>query len=254
MRRLGSPALPVQIFGGTHMRLEKRARTALRTGRLLASRTRAFRAAALAIVLVAGSSTGCTLVHNFGESFRYDDTWNDAASKIRNRSMSSRNWHRHKNRFCNEECLTDFCAGYRQGYEDVARGVSNGCTPNFPPRDYWGWKYQSAEGQKKVASWFSGYPHGARAAEEEGVGNWSQIQMSSNLQAQFVKAGVMPNQGHAVYPITEVRSAPAGGPTPAGNPVGADVNLTAPPMAAADAGMPVPMMATVPQMPDGTTR
>ncbi len=63
--------------------------------------------------------------------------------------------------------------------EAVADG-SDGCTPSFPPNTYWGWRYQSAEGQAKVAAWFSGYPHGARAAEEDGVGNWTQI---SKLQA-----------------------------------------------------------------------
>lgn len=114
--------------------------------------------------------------------------------------------------------MSDFAEGYRQGYEDVAYGVSNGCTPSFPPRDYWGWQYQSAEGQKKVSAWFAGYPHGARAAEEEGVGNWSQIQMSSNLQSQFVTAGLLPNKGHAIYPITEIQSANPGSPTPAGTP------------------------------------
>ena len=236
------------------VRSGKRARTAQRTGRLSTSRTRVFRAAALAVVLVASSSTGCSLVHNFGESFRYDDTWNTAATKIRNRSMSSRNWHRHKNRFCNEKCLSDFCAGYRQGYEDVATGVSNGCTPNFPPRDYWGWQYQSAEGQQKVASWFSGYPHGARAAEEEGVGNWSQIQMSSTLQAQYVTAGKLPNQGHAVYPITEVRDTPMGGPTPVGIPLGANGNPAAQPAQTANPQMPVPMTASALPGPIAPTR
>lgn len=159
-------------------------------------------------------------MHNFAESFRYSDVWNDAAAKFRTSSMSTKSWHRHKNRFCNEAYLDEFAAGYRQGYEDVARG-SNGCTPNFPPREYWGWQYQSAEGQQKVASWFSGYPHGARAAEEEGVGNWSQIQMSSTLQSQYVTAGVLPNRGHAVYPITEAQGTAIGAPTPAAAVTGA---------------------------------
>lgn len=230
------------------MRSDKTARTTTRKGRVLSSRAKVFQAAALAVALVASCSTGCSLVHNFSESFRYEDTWNDAAGKIRNRSMSTRSWHRHKHQFCNEACLNDFCSGYRQGYEDVASGSSNGCTPNFPPRDYWGWQYQSAEGQKKVSSWFAGYPHGARAAEEEGVGNWSQIQMSSTLQSQFVTAGVLPNQGHAVYPITEVNNAPRGGPTPVGAPLGS----IAPP--ADVAGTPVPMTATTNTDPTIQTR
>jgi hypothetical protein len=133
--------------------------------------------------------------------------------------MSSRSWHTHKNQFCKEAYLSDFCAGYRAGYEDVANG-SNGCTPAFPPKHYWSWQYQSAEGQRKVAAWFSGYPHGARAAEEDGVGHWSQIQMSSTLQSQYVNAGVFPNQGHACYPITDGgHQAPLDGPTPAGQPM-----------------------------------
>src|SRR5688500_6998272 len=148
-------ALLVQNLGAIMMRLDNRVRRTTRTGRPAPSRLLVFRAAALAVVLVASGSTGCSLVHNFSESLRYDDTWNDAAAQFRYRSMSSRNWHRHKHQYCNEACLDDFCAGYRQGYEDVAHGNSNGCTPNFPPREYWGWKYQSAEGQKKVASWFS---------------------------------------------------------------------------------------------------
>lgn len=201
-------------LGAIMMRSDNRVRETTRTGRPAPSRL-VFRAAALAFALAASGSTGCTLVHNFAETMRYSDVWNDAASKFRHSSMSSKSWHRHKHQFCNEACLDDFCAGFRQGYEDVAGG-SNGCTPAFPPRDYWGWKYQSAEGQKKVASWFAGYPHGARAAEEEGVGNWSQIQMSSTLQSQYVTAGVFPKTGHAVYPITEPPCSPTNGaPTPA---------------------------------------
>ncbi|MCC6510764.1 MAG: hypothetical protein IT423_16790 [Pirellulaceae bacterium] len=140
--------------------------------------------------------------------------------------------------------MDDFCAGYRQGFEDVAGG-GTGCTPSFPPRDYWGWQHQSAEGQKKVSSWFAGYPHGARAAEEQGVGSWSQIQMSSGLQAQYVTAGMLPNQGHAVYPITEPSKSPMGGvegPTPAGVPMSNTVPTV--PMGAHVS--PVPMSASGP--------
>lgn len=159
-------------------------------------------------------STGCTVFDNIGNAFRYNTAWNDAATKMRHRSQSSKSWHNRKHQYCNEGCLDDFCAGYRQGFEDVAGG-GTGCTPNFPPRDYWGWEHQSAEGQRKVSAWFAGYPHGARAAEEEGVGNWSQIQMSSGLQAQYVRTGVLPNQGHAVYPITDTKNTNLGKPTTA---------------------------------------
>ncbi|MFO1066212.1 MAG: hypothetical protein U0892_20325 [Pirellulales bacterium] len=153
------------------------------------------------------------MVSNVGNVFRYDDTWNDAVAGYRNHSYSAKSWHRHKHIYCNEPCLNDFCAGYRQAYEDVANG-GNGCTPAFPPREYWGWQYQSAYGQKRVAAWFAGYPHGAKAAEEEGLGSWSQIQMSSGLQTEYVNAGVLPNRGGvAVYPIQDsVQRGPAAGP------------------------------------------
>lgn len=198
----------------------RRDQTAYGSGRRIGGgRSTAWRqsAAACLLMLMVSSSTGCTLFDNIGDTFRYNSVWNDAATKMRHRSMSSKSWHARKNRHCNEACLDDFCAGFRQGYEDVAGG-GTGCTPNFPPRDYWGWQHQSAEGQKKVSAWFSGYPEGARAAEEEGVGNWSQIQMSSNLQAQYVRTGVLPNRGIAVYPITEPSKSPAnmtGKPSPA---------------------------------------
>ncbi len=181
--------------------------------------TRSSKCACIAVLIatLTVSSTGCTVFDSVGNSFKYNSVWNDAATSMRHRSLSSKSWHKRKHLHCNESCLDDFCAGYRQAYEDVANG-GTGCTPNFPPREYWGWQHQSAEGQKKVSAWFAGYPHGARAAEEDGVGNWSQIQMSSNLQAQYVRAGVLPNRGVAVYPITEPSKAPAaytGKPTPA---------------------------------------
>ena len=84
---------------------------------------------------------------------------------------------------------------------DVASG-SNGCTPTFPPREYWGWKYQSAEGQGRVAAWFSGYPHGDRAAEEDGVGHFSQIQMSSTAFNEYNQAGFA-GPDTQIYPMPE---------------------------------------------------
>ncbi len=101
----------------------------------------------------------------------------------------------------------------RQGYEDVA-GVDRDVSRTFL-RAITGAGTSVGRGPTQGLSWFAGYPHGARAAEEDGVGNWSQIQLSSNLQAQYVTAGMLPNQGHAVYPITEpVKMPPTGGPTP----------------------------------------
>lgn len=151
------------------------------------------------LLVVLACSSGCTLVHNASKLCTENDSWNEAVIVMRNRAWATKAWHKRKHHFCNQSYINDFAAGFRQGYEDVADG-SNGCTPATPPRAYWNWEFQSGEGQARTSAWFSGYPHGARAAEEDGVGNFSQMQLSSGLQSEFQQAGVMP-KGANVYPI-----------------------------------------------------
>lgn len=160
-------------------------------------------AAASLMTLVSGLS-GCTLVHNGYEGLRSNGGWNEAVVVMRNRSFSNKAWHRRKHHFCREKHLADYKLGFRQGYEDAASGGGQ-CTPAFPPQRYWGWDYQSAEGQARTAAWFAGYPQGARAAEEDGVGNWNPLQMSTGLQAEYANAGqpLYPiANGNAAEPIT----------------------------------------------------
>lgn len=153
----------------------------------------------LSLALLVGGTTGCTTFHNGFEAITNNGAWNETVVVLRNRSFSKKAWHRRKNSFCREKYMNDFCAGFRAGYEEVAQG-SDGCTPAFPPQEYWSWEFQSAEGQARTAAWFAGYPHGCRAAEEDGVSNWSQIQMSAGLQAEYQQAGMLEHQG-ALYPI-----------------------------------------------------
>ena len=165
------------------------------------------RARALAALTLAASScgamSGCGGYQMAENSWQYNASWNNFVAKHRNSGMATKAWHRHKHAFCNEACLDQFCDGFRDGYLSVADG-GDGCTPAFPPREYWGWQYQSAEGQRQVASWFSGFPHGARAAEEDGVGNWSQIQTSFGVQQNFDRAGLLgPGQRPGMYPMPE---------------------------------------------------
>lgn len=154
--------------------------------------------------LILGASTfagGCTALSNLQENLSYNDAWSEWVIGQRNAAWSARAWHLRKHHFCNEKYLDDFCSGFRSGYIDVASG-SNGCTPAFPPQEYWGWKYQSAEGQGRVAAWFAGYPHGARAAEEDGVGHFSQIQMSSTVYNEYNQAGFA-GPTSQIYPMPE---------------------------------------------------
>lgn len=159
-------------------------------------------------------STGCMTVHNGFKAMTNNSSWNDTVVVLRNRSMATKAWHRRKHHFCDERHVDDFCSGFRAGYEASALG-SDGCTPAFPPKNYWSWEFQSAEGQARTAAWFAGYPQGARAAEEDGVSNWTQIPMSAGMQSQLHDAGVFTHQG-AVYPIPEPNpAARLGAPTDA---------------------------------------
>ncbi len=171
------------------------------------------------LALLTLSASGCSVVHNGYSAMTSNGSWNQTVVVMRNRSYSAKAWHRRKQNFCNEKHNQDFCNGFRAGYEAVCGGA-DGCTPAFPPSNYWSWEYQSAEGQARTSSWFSGYPHGVRAAEEEGTANWHQIQMSAGMQSQLQSSGVLSHQG-AVYPIPDatatgfVPSAVRGTVTPA---------------------------------------
>ncbi len=151
------------------------------------------------IFLVSGF-TGCTSLTGMQNNWSYNSGWNDMVSGYRNRAWSARAWNIRKCNFPEQRHNHEFAQGFRDGYQAIADG-SDGCTPAFPPRKYWSWRYQSPEGQQKVASWYSGYPQGARAAEEDGVGYFTQIQTSSGIQREYAQAGLMPKEQVGMYPI-----------------------------------------------------
>jgi hypothetical protein len=93
-------------------------------------------------------------------------------------------WKAREHHHCERKRFDHFGLGFREGYASVAMG-GNGCPPPLPHRRYWGWRYQNCEGQECVAAWFDGYPAGARAAEEDGVSNWSRMQTSYLIDAQY---------------------------------------------------------------------
>jgi|GEM_PF-2894695 len=156
-------------------------------------------AAAAALFMLAQS--GCTTFTRLSNAISLQDDISEHLIGYRNRAWSARAWHEHKDRFCNRPHLHDFCAGFRAGYESVADG-GDGCTPPFPDRKYWQWQYQTAEGQQKVAAWFAGFPFGAQVAEQEGIGNFSQIMTSTTIHKEYVQAGLL-EPGPHVYPIPD---------------------------------------------------
>ncbi|KAA1259790.1 hypothetical protein LF1_23270 [Rubripirellula obstinata] len=111
----------------------------------------------------------------------------------RNRAMAQKAWHCQKHQFCNQHSK-EFRAGFTDGFMEVAGG-GNGCVPAIAPKEYWGWRYQSAQGQGAVNSWFEGYPMGVKAAEQAGVGNWGQVTTAGyhNQNAQQTPAAGVAN-------------------------------------------------------------
>jgi hypothetical protein len=160
-------------------------------------------AAIMMIGSALSSFSGCTAWTGAQNAWQYNHYWNDTMMGYRQRTMATKAWHSRKHCYANQRYLKEFARGFKAGYMDVAAG-GNGCTPAFPPREYWGWNYQSREGQARVSAWFSGYPYGAQAAEQEGVGNWTQIQTSRSIQNEYVNHGRMPSDFNGIYPVPPI--------------------------------------------------
>jgi hypothetical protein len=157
-------------------------RPALAPGKPLGIRFR--RLVLIAMCALSLCSTGCTLFRGVNAQVAYNDRVNDFVLGWRNSVWARQAWYERADHFVGEPHLAVFGAGFRSGYADVAAGGS-GCPPPLPPRKYWSWQYQTPEGQAKVAAWFSGYPHGARAAEEEQAGEYQNIQVSYVIEQQY---------------------------------------------------------------------
>ena len=149
-------------------------------------------AALLALCL---ACSGCALTKGINNYLEYNDDSNDFVMGWRNEVWARQAGHEQKQFFDGHQERGAFGAGFRDGYMDVASG-GNGCPPGVPPRKYWTWKYQTPEGQAKVAAWFEGYPHGARVADEQGAGSFQDIQVSYAIENQYsseFQAGGVPH-------------------------------------------------------------
>ncbi|QDS96721.1 hypothetical protein FF011L_55330 [Roseimaritima multifibrata] len=150
------------------------------------------------------SSTGCTAFSAASQKLKRNDCIDDFVIGYRNQALAAKAWHAQKHCFANQPHTRHFEAGFRSGYEDVASG-SDGCTPSIAPQEYWGWRYQSPEGQAKVAAWFAGYPLGAKAAEQDGLAHWSEI------PTMFSKPAEQPTEPPVEAPEPELPQPPPQG-------------------------------------------
>jgi hypothetical protein len=141
------------------------------------------------IILFMGSQfAGCTVVTGIKNYVDYNTECDNLVIGWRDHIYSRRAFNRRINQMPATQYPESFRDGFIAGYHDVAKG-GKGCPPAIPPRRYWSWKYQTAEGQCKVNEWFAGYPYGAKAAEEDGIGNYRDIQISSEVEALLKAEG-----------------------------------------------------------------
>ncbi len=151
------------------------------------------------IAVVLSTSTGCSIGTNAGKALMRHDQLDEFMINYRNRAMAAKAWHCSKEKFCNRGHLNEFQAGFYAGYANIASG-GNGCCPTIAPKEYWGWKYQSSDGQAGVNSWFEGYPMGVQAAEVDGIGHWSQIRPMGLPMAPTGSAGGVPTSANDGVP------------------------------------------------------
>jgi hypothetical protein len=173
---------------------------------------------------LAGLAGGCSAVsgpaalvwgplRGIRDRLHYSDECDEMMMGWRNLVYSQASWRNHRGQYVGHPYVHDFGEGFRAGYVDVASG-NNGCPPAVPPRKYWSWRYQSPEGQAKVSAWFEGYAHGARAADEEGIGNWSQLQISYAIKAQYCDRCIGGEPGPMLVPTPNAPGALPNGPPP----------------------------------------
>ncbi len=143
--------------------------------RVTANRRIVWRFATLGcIALALSTSGGCTIGTNAGKALMRHGCLDDFMVNYRNQALAAKAWHCRKEQYCHRGHLDEFQAGFYAGYQNIACG-GTGCCPTIAPKEYWGWKYQSSDGQAGVNAWFEGFPAGVQAAETEGIGYWSEI-------------------------------------------------------------------------------
>lgn len=75
-----------------------------------------------------------------------------------------------------------FRRGFVEGYCNICEG-GDGYVPAMPPRDYWGYEFQSEQGSQCVGAWFEGYPAGVAAARKARAGKHSDLYISRMIDA-----------------------------------------------------------------------
>jgi|GEM_PF-1178611 len=106
----------------------------------------------------------------------------------------------------------DFQSGFVAGYKSICKG-GDGNIPAVPPRQYWGSRYLSPEGQAKSKAWFEGYPEGIKAAQTDGIDAYRDVYVSQMIDDMNKNLGGLgPQVGEHMR-----GTAMPGQPSPVGN-------------------------------------
>lgn len=140
-------------------------------------------------------STGCSFWSGIQRNLSRQEGLDEFMVSYRNSAWAARAWHCSREIHRGHAYLSDLEAGFRQGYEDVAAG-GTGCLPLICPQSYWGWQYQSADGQNRMNAWFEGYPLGVKAAEQDGIAHWGAV--GTSLAPVSTSGHGMPAPGYGV--------------------------------------------------------
>lgn len=146
-------------------------------------------------------TVGCTLAGGLGQSLVRQERLDKFLVDYRNQAWAAKAWHCRKQKFCNKRYLSDFERGFRDGYASVAKG-GNGCVPAVCPQSYWGWQYQTGDGQARMDAWFEAFPMGVQAAEQDGIGHWGQLRTSLPYPAAAAAPAALGTAVMAPIPMT----------------------------------------------------
>ena len=146
---------------------------------------------AVGVMGMAVVSTGCSMTSGICRSIGNNHCIDDFMIGHRNKTLAQKAWICNKDHFCNKKYASEFKDGFMQGYSDVASG-GNGCIPAVAPSQYWGWRYQSAQGQQAINAYFEGYPLGVQAAEEDGIAHWQTISPIRGLPPGVAASALTP--------------------------------------------------------------
>lgn len=196
----------VQVIGPDHASRVVASNQGDTASAVVEPRRKSLRAKRLRLLATLGfliaPATGCTMVSGLGQQMAHHEAIDEFMVNYRNEAWAAKAWHCRKHKFCNKKYLSDVEAGFRAGYESVAQG-GNGCVPSICPQSYWGWQYQAADGQCRMNAWFEGFPLGVQAAEQDGIGHWSQVRTAMPMPAPGYPAPVPVGHVHGEGPVVD---------------------------------------------------